>query len=176
MVSGVEERARTAELFVFRYQCRPPNSGWPASHFSSPCASLPMSRNLASSHSRSLAALWLASANTRGIFMRFAWQVQPRNYLLFACHATNSAAQSVQVARWFNYWHMGGREKKHPEYVAADAAKDAAAKVADAAKDMQEAATDKLIAARDSVAPAAKADYEKAKEAVAEMAKKAGGK
>jgi len=48
------------------------------------------------------------------IFMRFAWRVQPRNYLLFACHATNATAQLVQEARWYNYWHLGGREKKHP--------------------------------------------------------------
>jgi len=46
--------------------------------------------------------------------MRFAWRVQPRNYLLFACHATNAAAQSAQMVRWVNYWKMGGREKKHP--------------------------------------------------------------
>jgi hypothetical protein len=52
--------------------------------------------------------------------MRFAWRVQPRNYLLFACHATNAAAQTVQVGRWVNYWKMGGREKKHPELAAAD--------------------------------------------------------
>ncbi len=30
-----------------------------------------------------------------GLFMRFAWMVQPRNYLLLACHAAN---ESVQVA------------------------------------------------------------------------------
>ena len=27
------------------------------------------------------------------LFMRFAWVVQPRNYLLLACHATNEATQ-----------------------------------------------------------------------------------
>ena len=46
--------------------------------------------------------------------MRFAWRVQPRNYLLFACHATNTAAQLTQEARWANYWYGGGREKRHP--------------------------------------------------------------
>ncbi|KIK07009.1 hypothetical protein K443DRAFT_129575 [Laccaria amethystina LaAM-08-1] len=45
------------------------------------------------------------------VFMRFAWRVQPRNYLLFACHLTNATAQSVQEFRFVNYWHMGGREK-----------------------------------------------------------------
>jgi len=46
------------------------------------------------------------------VFMRFAWRVQPRNYLLFACHCTNAVAQSVQDVRFVNYWHRGGREKK----------------------------------------------------------------
>jgi hypothetical protein len=46
------------------------------------------------------------------VFMRFAWRVQPRNYLLFACHATNATAQSIQDARFVNYWYNGGREKK----------------------------------------------------------------
>ena len=41
-----------------------------------------------------------------------AWRVQPRNYLLFACHFTNATAQSVQDARFVNYWYNGGREKK----------------------------------------------------------------
>ncbi|KAG8949130.1 hypothetical protein FRC04_009076 [Tulasnella sp. 424] len=46
------------------------------------------------------------------VFMRFAWRVQPRNYLLFACHATNASAQLLQDARFVNYWYLGGREKK----------------------------------------------------------------
>lgn len=41
-----------------------------------------------------------------------AWMVQPRNYLLFACHLTNATAQSVQEVRFVKYWHMGGRDKK----------------------------------------------------------------
>lgn len=32
-------------------------------------------------------------------FMRFAYKVQPRNWLLFACHATNEVAQLVQGGR-----------------------------------------------------------------------------
>ncbi|BEI85030.1 hypothetical protein CcaverHIS002_0504310 [Cutaneotrichosporon cavernicola] len=111
-----------------------------------------------------------------GIFMRFAWQVQPRNYLLFACHMTNSAAQSVQCVRWFNYWYMGGRERKRPELVAADAAAAAAEKVQDAAKNLQEAAVDHAAAVRDISLPAAQANLEKAREAVVDLVKKEGGK
>ncbi|KAI9917089.1 hypothetical protein PsorP6_018063 [Peronosclerospora sorghi] len=33
------------------------------------------------------------------IFMRFAWMVQPRNYLLLACHASNEVAQLYQLQR-----------------------------------------------------------------------------
>ncbi|XP_061284513.1 mitochondrial pyruvate carrier 1 isoform X1 [Bos javanicus] len=32
-------------------------------------------------------------------FMRFAYKVQPRNWLLFACHATNEVAQLIQGGR-----------------------------------------------------------------------------
>ena len=35
------------------------------------------------------------TASRSGLFMRFAWMVQPRNYLLLACHAAN---ETVQVA------------------------------------------------------------------------------
>lgn len=33
------------------------------------------------------------------LFMRFAWKVTPRNYLLLSCHASNTTAQGVQLAR-----------------------------------------------------------------------------
>jgi len=34
-------------------------------------------------------------------FMRFAWMVQPRNYLLLACHASNEAGQLYLLKkRW----------------------------------------------------------------------------
>ena len=41
-----------------------------------------------------------------------AWRVQPRNYLLFACHATNATAQTTQGVRFYNYWYNGGKEKQ----------------------------------------------------------------
>lgn len=42
--------------------------------------------------------------------MRFAWKVQPRNMLLFACHFTNASAQSIQAGRFLAY-HYGGRKE-----------------------------------------------------------------
>ncbi|KAH7464672.1 pyruvate transporter mpc1 [Phytophthora ramorum] len=37
------------------------------------------------------------------IFMRFAWMVKPRNYLLLACHASNETAQLYQLQRGVRY-------------------------------------------------------------------------
>ncbi|TDL28659.1 UPF0041-domain-containing protein [Rickenella mellea] len=68
------------------------------------------------------------------VFMRFAWRVQPRNYLLFACHATNATAQIVQDARFVNYWHFGGREKKEGPTAAVD---DVKVKLSEAAQQAQ---------------------------------------
>lgn len=42
------------------------------------------------------------------MFMRFAWRVQPRNMLLFACHFTNTTAQLVQGTRFINYHYLSG--------------------------------------------------------------------
>ncbi|XP_009469801.1 PREDICTED: mitochondrial pyruvate carrier 1 [Nipponia nippon] len=36
-------------------------------------------------------------------FMRFAYKVQPRNWLLFACHLTNEVAQLIQGGRLIKY-------------------------------------------------------------------------
>ncbi|CAD6566936.1 MAG: pyruvate transporter mpc1 [Cyphobasidiales sp. Tagirdzhanova-0007] len=45
------------------------------------------------------------------VFMRFAWKVQPRNLLLFGCHAVNSTAQGIQGFRFINYHNMGGSQQ-----------------------------------------------------------------
>ncbi|KAI5644498.1 hypothetical protein NE865_03387 [Phthorimaea operculella] len=45
------------------------------------------------------------------MFMRFAWRVQPRNMLLFACHFTNTAAQLTQGTRFLNYYYFN-KEKQ----------------------------------------------------------------
>lgn len=34
------------------------------------------------------------------LFMRFAWMVKPRNYLLLACHASNETVQLYQLSRY----------------------------------------------------------------------------
>ncbi|KAI8065119.1 hypothetical protein BC940DRAFT_304831 [Gongronella butleri] len=63
------------------------------------------------------AALTLYSA----LFMRFALAVQPRNYLLFACHFVNEGAQLTQGYRWLQYNKFGGKEAAEQK-AAADAA------------------------------------------------------
>jgi len=35
-----------------------------------------------------------------GLFMRFAWRVTPRNYLLLACHGANANVQGYNFQRW----------------------------------------------------------------------------
>jgi hypothetical protein len=37
------------------------------------------------------------------LFMRFAWMVQPRNYLLLACHASNETVQLYNLSRWYTW-------------------------------------------------------------------------
>lgn len=55
-------------------------------------------------------ALCLYSA----IFMRFAWKVQPRNLLLFACHFTNFNAQLIQGGRFIGYKFSGVAHAQSP--------------------------------------------------------------
>jgi len=46
-----------------------------------------------------------------GTFMRYALAVQPKNYLLFACHFVNFNAQLTQGYRWYDYWYRGGQDR-----------------------------------------------------------------
>ena len=66
---------------------------------------------------------------------RAAWRVQPRNYLLFACHAINETSQLTQGYRYMSYNYWGGKEKMDAE------------KAAEATKDKVEQAGDKLKSA-----------------------------
>lgn len=57
------------------------------------------------SHISDEADRWFGSAAMclySGALMRFAWMVQPRNYLLLACHASNEVVQLYQLSRWVN--------------------------------------------------------------------------
>ncbi|CAH1994560.1 unnamed protein product [Acanthoscelides obtectus] len=56
-------------------------------------------------------ALCLYSA----MFMRFAWKVQPRNMLLFACHFTNEGAQLTQLTRSIKYNYVDKKKDNPPK-------------------------------------------------------------
>ncbi len=50
-----------------------------------------------------------------GLFMLFAWRVQPRNYLLLSCHTMNVGAQLYQLRRglaWRDEQLAAGKEAK----------------------------------------------------------------
>ena len=42
------------------------------------------------------------------LFMRFAWMVKPRNYLLLSCHASNEGVQLYQLQRKLAFDAAGG--------------------------------------------------------------------
>ncbi|TLD05598.1 uncharacterized protein PgNI_09310 [Pyricularia grisea] len=75
----------------------------------------------------------LALAGYSGVFMRFAFAVTPKNYLLFATHVVNSTAQVTQGYRYFQYHYGGGKERPAAQeaavsgYVSKEEIKDAAA-------------------------------------------------
>ncbi|KAI3841928.1 hypothetical protein MKX03_007966 [Papaver bracteatum] len=46
------------------------------------------------------------------LLMRFAWMVQPRNYLLLACHASNETVQLYQLSRWAQHHGYLGEPTK----------------------------------------------------------------
>jgi hypothetical protein len=53
----------------------------------------------------------LALSGYSAVFMRYAFAVTPKNYLLFGCHAINFTSQVTQGYRFLSYWNFGGRER-----------------------------------------------------------------
>jgi mitochondrial pyruvate carrier 1 len=47
----------------------------------------------------------LAMCIYSAVFMRFSLVVMPKNYLLFACHATNEVAQLLQAYRYATHYY-----------------------------------------------------------------------
>jgi len=46
------------------------------------------------------------------LFMRFAYKVQPRNWLLFVCHATNETTQLYQLSRFVDFYYIKNHEQR----------------------------------------------------------------
>ncbi|KAI9781420.1 MAG: pyruvate transporter mpc1 [Geoglossum umbratile] len=78
-------------------------------------------------------------------FMRYSLAVQPKNYLLFACHFINEGAQLTQGYRYLQYWRWGGREKELAQQtsVGLDSGVEKGQLVGDAGKGVVEGAKDK---------------------------------
>ena len=47
------------------------------------------------------ACMWAVLCVYSALFMRFSLAIRPKNYLLFACHATNEVVQLNQLRRWY---------------------------------------------------------------------------
>lgn len=87
---------------------RSPVYGWKTTHFWGPIANwgLVVAAVLdATTKGPEVISLPMTVSMTvySALFMRFAWVVQPRNYLLLACHAFNEAAQLNQLRRGYMY-------------------------------------------------------------------------
>ncbi len=57
------------------------------------------------------------------LFMRFAWVISPRNYILFACHISNECVQLNQMRRWAQ-WRYSQEPQDDAPKIAQEAAKD----------------------------------------------------
>ena len=88
------------------------------------------------------------------LFMRFAWVVQPRNYLLLTCHAFNEVAQLNQLRRGVTY--QVEREKRTGEKIDLDLYKVGAGLATGAALTLVGPAIQRAIVASPAVPRAAK--------------------
>jgi mitochondrial pyruvate carrier 2 len=82
--------------------------GWKTTHFWGPLANWGIS--LATVYSmvkegpeKINTPLTIALSVYSGLFIRFAWMVSPRNYLLFACHIFNEGVQMTQLRRKYKH-------------------------------------------------------------------------
>ena len=87
-----------------------------------------------------------ALAGYSAVFMRYAFAVTPKNYLLFGCHIVNFSAQSTQGYRFIDYWYMGGKDKalQAKAKQGLEGAKEGAQGAADEAKDAVKGAAEKV--------------------------------
>ncbi|RYG47179.1 hypothetical protein EON67_08820 [archaeon] len=81
------------------------------------------------------------------LFMRFAWMVQPRNYLLLACHASNEVAQLIQLGRKLRYNATAGDDEEWDDDEEDDDAEGEASAVVPALASNSAAATSTAAAA-----------------------------
>lgn len=92
-----------------------PESGWKTSHFWGPLANWGLVVAAiydATSKGADIISMPMTMSMVAysALFMRFAWVVQPRNYLLLSCHACNEMAQLNQLRRAFDFQQTRKRE------------------------------------------------------------------
>jgi hypothetical protein len=85
-----------------------PKTGWRTTHFWGPIANwgLIIAAVIdATTKGPEVVSLPMTVSMTvySALFMRFAWVVQPRNYILLACHAFNEVAQLNQLRRGYMF-------------------------------------------------------------------------
>jgi len=102
--------ARSVTSYFRRYSVREWKDYFLSTHFWGPVANwgLPLAALADLEKDPDLISGNMTSALTlySCVFMRFAWVVQPRNLLLFACHFTNVSAQLAQLTRYINHHHL----------------------------------------------------------------------
>lgn len=99
-----------------------PQHGWKTTHFWGPVANWGLV--LAAVYDASFKEADTINLNMTAImcgysslFIRFAWKVKPRNYLLFACHSFNVLAQTNQLRRAINYRNDRIRNSKSEQEI-----------------------------------------------------------
>ena len=85
-----------------------PEHGWKTTHFWGPVANwgivLSAVYDMSTKGPEKISGpLTMALSMYSMMFMRFALRVQPRNYLLFACHVCNTVVQAVQLYRKYKF-------------------------------------------------------------------------
>jgi hypothetical protein len=99
-MSGVFQAARAA---FFN-----PNYGWRTTHFWGPVANWGIAlAGVYDMTQKDASVISVPMTSTLAMysltFMRFAWRVSPRNYILFACHIFNEGVQLTQLYRRHRY-------------------------------------------------------------------------
>jgi len=85
-----------------------PNYGWKTTHFWGPVANWGIAlAGVYDMTQKDASVISVPMTSTLAVyslaFMRFAWRVSPRNYILFACHIFNEGVQLTQLYRRHQY-------------------------------------------------------------------------
>lgn len=93
-----------------------PTYGWKTTHFWGPVANWGIAlAGLYDMTQKDASHISLPMTGTLAVyslaFMRFAWRVSPRNYILLACHVFNEGVQLVQLGRRIQFDRRAAAEE-----------------------------------------------------------------